>query len=115
MLRRVAESGGNVAEGQPATRRCDTECRAQGSVAAGDDCRVISRDTLTEPRRELINVAGRGDVQVGIQRAASQLNRAPNPIASRAAGSLVEEDGGADGRYGSAARISAACSSVPVM
>lgn len=63
---------------------------------------------------QLERIARRDEVKVRAQRIGRELDRAPNAIASRAAGSLVQEDGGAAAGYGSASRISATSASEPV-
>jgi hypothetical protein len=53
-------------------------------------------------------------MKVRAQRVGREIDRAPDAIGSRAAGSLVEEDGGTSRAYGSASRISATSASLPV-
>ena len=53
-------------------------------------------------------------MKVRAQRIGRKLDRAPDAIGSRAARSLVEEDGGTAGAYGSASRISVTSASAPV-
>ena len=53
-------------------------------------------------------------MEVRIQRAPNEFDRAMDAIGARAAGPLVEEYGGARGGYGRTSSTSAACSSVPV-
>jgi hypothetical protein len=110
----VPEAGRQVAEGEVVAPGDDVEGHAERSVATADDGGRVGIDALAQPRAELIHVARGGDVQVGIERAAGKPHRAPDMVTPRAAGRLVEEDGGARRHYGRAARISAACSSLPV-
>ncbi len=114
MAGRVAESRREIAEGEPLPTGGDVVGHAQRAVATGDDRRSVSVDPLGQPGRQLRHVSGGGDVQVGVERAAGKRHRAPDGVAPCAAGPLVEEDGRAGTHYGSAARISATCSSVPV-
>jgi hypothetical protein len=63
---------------------------------------------------QLEGIAGGDDMQVSAQRLGREIDRAPDAIGARAAGSLVEEDGGTSRAYGSASRISATSASLPV-
>ena len=114
MARRVAEAGRQVAERHPGAAGGHVVGDPQRAVAAGDDGRLVAVDPLAEPGGQLVDVAGGRDVQVGVERMTGELDRASDGIGPCAAGPLVEEDGSARGHYGSAARISATCSSDPV-
>lgn len=54
-------------------------------------------------------------MEVRVERAADERDGAPDAGRVGAPGSPVQEDGGAVVGYGSASRISAACSSLPVI
>ena len=93
VARRVSESGRQIAEGQPLTTGGNVVRDAKRAVAAGDHGRAVAVDALGEPGGELRHVTGGGDVQVGVERAAGKLHRAPDGVGPCAAGPLVEEDG----------------------
>jgi hypothetical protein len=111
----VPEARGDVAEREAGPAARDVVGDAERPVATGDDGRGVRVDPGGQPRGQLTGVTGRGDVEVGVERATSQLDRPPRAVGARAAGPLVEEDGSACGYYGSASRISATRSSGPVI
>jgi hypothetical protein len=108
--RGIAEAGGQVAEGSTGVGE-DVEGDPERSVTAGDDDRVVRRDPPGQPLGQLGRVARRGDVEVGVERGPRTGNGASDAIGARAAGPLVEEDGGARGPYGSASSSCVARSS----
>lgn len=110
----VAEAGGDVAQHQVGTWSGDVVRDAQRAVAAGDDRGGVTLDVRPEPVPQLEGIAGGDDMQVSAQRLGREIDRAPDAIGARAAGSLVEEDGGTSRAYGSASRISATSASLPV-
>ena len=114
VARGVAEAGGHVAEGESLAAGCHVVRDAERSVATGDHRRPVIVDPLGQPGGDLLDVAAGDDVEVGVERAAGKVHRAPDVVGPGAASPLVEEDGRAGTHYGRAARISATCSSLPV-
>ena len=69
---------------------------------------------LPEPGIELRRLTSGGDVEIGIERGPSQLDRPLDALLRGSPRAAVDEDRGAPARYGSASRTSAASSSDPV-
>ncbi len=110
----VAEAGRQVAQGEPLAAGRHVVRDAERSVATGDHRRPVTVDPLGQPGGDLVDVAAGDDVEIGVERAAGKIHRAPDVVGPGAASPLVEEDGRARAHYGRAARISATCSSLPV-
>jgi hypothetical protein len=111
---RVSEPRGNPAEDEIVTSGRDVVRDAEGAITAGDDRGAVRGDALGQPRLELGGVSRVGDVEVGVEGGASEVDGAAYAIGAPAAGPLVQEDRCRTVAYGSASMISVIWASVPV-